>query len=136
MHPLEAGLDRRPVAVAGLRLGRVPGPDEDVLPDDDVALIAVAAGARDQLRVPRRVPEDPEPVVVAVEDEVALESEIGVGIALAVRQQEAAEVGAVAQRVHVLGVRARAVVGRCVAGNVSRPIAQTASAAMRAVPRM
>ena len=62
--------------------------------------------------ISRRVPEDPEPVVVAVEYQVAPEREIGVGIALAVRQQEAAAVRAVAQRVHVLRVRTGSVVGR------------------------
>src|ERR687895_18640 len=91
VHALEAGLNRRAVAVARLGLRRVPRAHEDVPPDDDVTLIAVAARPRDQLRVAAAA-DDPEAVVVAVEHPVAPEREVRVGVPRTVGHQEAAEV--------------------------------------------
>src|SRR5829696_3717156 len=77
VHALEALGDR--LAVAGCPGGRrrIPSAYEDVAPHDDVALVALTARPADLLRVPRRPAQDPEPDVVSVEHQPALEGEVG-----------------------------------------------------------
>src|SRR5919197_1172549 len=91
VHTLPARGHRVPVAVPGRGPLGVPRADQDVLPDHDVTLVAVAVGPGDQLRVALLGDvDDPEPVVFAVEGQVPPEGDVGVDRALAVRHLERA----------------------------------------------
>jgi hypothetical protein len=102
---LEPGWHRLAVTGPALRGRRVPRPYEDVLPHDDVALVAVAFWVRDEPgSAGRGDVDDPESVVVAVVGELALECEVGVDEALAVGDLEGRRLRAVPERAKVLRV--------------------------------
>src|SRR5215831_4654380 len=99
VHALPAGGYRRPEAGPGGGLLAVPRPEENVLPDDDVTLVAVALRVGQLLRVLGvRDVDHPPAVVVAVEGQIAPERDVRVDVSHAVRlAEEGSLVGTVAQ---------------------------------------
>ncbi len=89
MDALESGRHDRAAACTNLGPFGVPAADQDMIPDQQIALIAVTFRLGQQRRVAgRRYIQDPESIVISLKRELALKREVGTNHPLTVRHRK------------------------------------------------